>query len=431
MKVVSLFTGIGGFDVGADAAGMRVVAQVERDPVCHSVLKRHWPASELFTDVRNFSAKPFRPDLICGGFPCQDLSVAGRRAGLAGERSGLWFEFRRILEEATPRWVCIENVPGLLSSNRGGDLSVVLSGLADLGYGWAMRVFDSQWFGVAQRRRRVFIVGHLGSVRRAGEILFEPDCLPWDSPPSREERPRVAALTSRGVGTCGADDNQAQAGHLIAFGGNRTSGAIDVATACNTKDRQDFETETLITFTRSHIRNSTDDADIWKESQITGALTAEPLNGIPGHSLSAIAFQERGRPEGRTIETQGDLAYCLTAPKDGGRGQEKCVAYQATCYRECTYKEVEQAGPITTGTDQSRGTPVIASPAYGVRRLTPRECERLQGFSDDWTRWTHDSKEIKDSPRYRMLGNAVTCDVAKWIFKRIARRIVAAEHARD
>ena len=87
-----------------------------------------------------------------------------------------------------------------------------------------------------------------------------------------------------------------------------------------------------------------------------------------------------------------------------------------------TYKEVEQAGPITTGTDQSRGTPVIASPAYGVRRLTPRECERLQGFPDDWTRYTHDGKEIKDSPRYRMLGNAVTGDVAKWIFKRIARR---------
>jgi DNA (cytosine-5)-methyltransferase 1 len=406
MSCVSLFSGIGGFDLAFERAGMHVAAQVERDPACHKVLRRHFPEAELHTDVREFSAVALRPQLICGGFPCQDLSVAGRRDGLDGERSGLWFEFRRILEEATPRWVCIENVPGLLSSWSGdspsslgvdpgagramdldetSDIGTVLNGLADLGYGWAYRVVDSQWWGVAQRRRRVFIVGHLGSVRRAGEILFEPDCLPWDSPPSRETGTRAAALTSRGVGTCGADDNQAQANHLVAFGWANSPA--------------------------QGMRCDIDATDPIKSAR----------NGSP-----AIAFQERGRPEGRTVETQEDLAYCLTAPKDGGRGQEKCVAYQASCYREGTFREVDRAGPVTTGTDQSRGTPVIAAPTYGVRRLTPRECERLQGFPDDWTRYADDGSEIKDSPRYRMLGNAVTVDVAQWL----GRRIVAAEQRR-
>src|SRR5579875_134000 len=180
LRYGSLFAGIGGFDLGADRAGWRCAWQVEIDRRCVEVLARHWPEVERFGDVRAVGAHNLAPvDLICGGFPCQDLSVAGRRAGLAGSRSGLWWEFYRIVAELRPAWVVVENVPGLLSSNRGRDMGTILASLGDLGYGWAYRVLDAQWFGVPQRRRRVFIVGHLGDYS-ATQVLLEPEGGGWD-----------------------------------------------------------------------------------------------------------------------------------------------------------------------------------------------------------------------------------------------------------
>jgi DNA (cytosine-5)-methyltransferase 1 len=203
MDFVSLFAGIGGFDAGLTRAGMTCVANVEKDQTCRSVLARHFPGVPQFDDVREFHAGSIavRPGLICGGFPCQDLSVAGKRAGLAGKRSGLLHEFMRIVGEYAPAVVLIENVPGLLSSNGGRDMGVVVGRLADLGYGWAYRVLDAQWFALAQRRKRVFVVGCLGNVRRAAEILFERESLPWNPPPSREARTRVAAGLTSGSAT--------------------------------------------------------------------------------------------------------------------------------------------------------------------------------------------------------------------------------------
>ncbi len=160
MKFGSLFTGVGGFDLGFERAGMECAWQVEFDKNCQNVLRKHWSETELFNDVRTVGKHNLEPvDVICGGFPCQDVSIAGKRAGLAGERSGLWSEFARIIDELEPKWVVIENVPGLLSSNRGRDFATVIRWLAERGYGVAWRILDSQYFGVAQRRRRVFIVG--------------------------------------------------------------------------------------------------------------------------------------------------------------------------------------------------------------------------------------------------------------------------------
>src|SRR5690606_26245866 len=197
-KVGSLFSGVGGFDMGLEAAGMRVAWQVEIDPQARAVLRKHWPDVDLHEDVRNVGSANLAPvDLICGGFPCQDLSVAGRRAGLAGERSGLWWEVHRILGELAPRWVLVENVPGLLSSNGGRDLATVLHGLGQLGYWWTFRVLDLQHFGVPQRRRRVFIVGHLGAPCPP-EVLFEPESVQGHPAPGREAGARVAgSLTGR------------------------------------------------------------------------------------------------------------------------------------------------------------------------------------------------------------------------------------------
>lgn len=188
----SLFTGIGGFDLGLERAGMECKWQVENDRFCNEILTRHWPDVPKYGDI---SAVDFsrleRVDMVCGGFPCQDLSVAGNRAGLAGERSQLFWEAIRCVRVLEPRWVLIENVPGLFSSQSGRDFLAVISALDELGYGVAWRVLDSQNFGVAQRRRRVFIVGHLGGPCPP-EVLFESESLSGDSAKGRETGSRVA-----------------------------------------------------------------------------------------------------------------------------------------------------------------------------------------------------------------------------------------------
>ena len=173
LRYLSLFSGIGGFDLGFDRAGMVCAGQVEFDEKARVVLAKHWPDVPRLNDVREVQGHEFGTvDVITGGFPCQDVSMAGRREGLAGERSGLWYEFHRIIKRARPRWVVIENVPGLLSSNGGQDFATVLRGLVECGYGVAWRILDAEYFGVPQRRRRVFIVGSLGTAG-ASKILFE------------------------------------------------------------------------------------------------------------------------------------------------------------------------------------------------------------------------------------------------------------------
>jgi DNA (cytosine-5)-methyltransferase 1 len=367
VNYVSLFTGIGGFDLAFDRAGMTPLANVEIDAKARSVLVRHWPNVPQYTDVKEFHA-PDGTDLVCGGFPCQDLSVAGRRAGLAGERSGLFYEVARILDEAKPEWVVLENVPGLLSSNGGRDMGAVLGTLADLGYVGAYRVLDAQYFGVAQRRRRVFIVGRLGA-DGAREVLLEPAGVRRDPAPSREARPEVAgtlgggsgsrgwapdlermtslsasqravgALTTNGVGTCGADDNQAQAGHLI-----------------------------------------------------------------PTHAVSPC-LQERGY---KGVDSDMTQAHVVRLP----------IPFDTTQITSAANRSRPEPGSPCHPLAASAHVPAIAT-SVAVRRLTPTECERLQGFPDGWT----DGQA--DSTRYKQLGNAVAVHVVEWI----ARRLVAASNA--
>lgn len=161
LKVGSLFSGIGGLDLGLERAGMDIAWQVEIDPFPRRILERHWPEVQRFEDVKDVGACTLAPvDVVCGGFPCQDLSIAGRREGLAGERSGLFFEFMRVVEELRPRWVVIENVPGLLSSNDREDMQTVLSTLENMRYAVEVDILDAQFHGVPQRRRRVFFVCH-------------------------------------------------------------------------------------------------------------------------------------------------------------------------------------------------------------------------------------------------------------------------------
>ena len=183
LRLASFFSGIGGFELGFERAGFETVFQCEIDPFCSRVLQKHWPEvprSEDIREVRNGDV-PFA-EVWAAGFPCQDVSVArmGTRAGLRGKRSGLFYEFARVVEEGCPCFVVLENVPGLLSSHRGRDFAIVVRTLAELGYSVGWRVLDSKNFGVAQSRQRVFIVGCHRDRRGAAEVLFEPECSQGD-----------------------------------------------------------------------------------------------------------------------------------------------------------------------------------------------------------------------------------------------------------
>src|SRR5579883_1595786 len=285
MRYLSVCSGIEAVSVAWQSLGWRPAMFAEIDPFCCWLLRSRYRASRpIFMPsphdaqerreakrraaaIRNIIALPADGDvvnagdftrigaddvetidLLAGGTPCQSFSIAGKRAGLDDPRGNLTIEFARLAGRLRPLWLVWENVPGVLSIDGGRTFGAFLGMLVELGYGIAYRILDAQYFGVPQRRRRVFVVGHLGDWCRAAAVLLERQGLCRDTPARRKTRQGVAALTADGVGTCGADDNQAQAGHLIPFGGNNTTGPINIATACNAHGgsmRMDFETETF------------------------------------------------------------------------------------------------------------------------------------------------------------------------------------------
>lgn len=210
MTLGELFAGVSGFGLGFQRAGFEVAWQVEIEPFARAVLATHFPNAERFEDVCTVGKHNLRSvDVICAGVPCQDVSVAGKRAGLAGKRTGLFYEFARILQELRPAWFVFENVPGLLSSNNGRDFAEILRVLmVECGYGVSWRVLNSQFFGVAQRRRRVFVVGSLGRPCPA-TILFEPESRAGNSETGGEAWAGLASTITGGsgrVGSRGCDD---------------------------------------------------------------------------------------------------------------------------------------------------------------------------------------------------------------------------------
>ena len=393
----SLFTGIGGFDLGMERAGLQADFQCENNKDCQGVLRRHWPDVRLYNDVKEINqSNTITPDVILGGFPCQDLSVAGKREGLAGKRSGLWFEFYRILAELKPRFVIIENVPGLLSSSKGRDFAVILRWLAECGYYAAWRILDAQYFGVAQRRRRVFIVASFGEGSCA-QILFESEGGAWDSPPSREAGERIAAtITERFGGASNQRPPINEADNLIP----EIAGTIAACAHPGSYNSRDAERDMLIAWDNGQGDPNGDN------SGLAYALNDQANQGVAAFSESGPGWWRDG------IGTLRERDY-----KDGNTGLI-CNGYTGGADDNDAQGNYLVAYNWQSGGDTrlSFGLPNLQAnqvPAVGVRRLTPVECERLQGFPDGFT----DGQS--DSARYRQLGNAIAVPVAKWIGRRI------------
>ena len=421
MTYGSVCSGIEAATVAWHPLGWTPAWYAEIDKFASAVLAYRYPEVRNFGDFTQIDATAAGAvDILVGGTPCQSFSLAGHRLGLDDPRGNLTLEFLRLAARARPRWLVWENVPGVLSIDGGRTFGTVLRTLADLGYGIAYRVLDAQFFGVPQRRRRIFVVAYLGGWQAPAAVLFERESLRRNPPARRKSTAGVAAAAEVGPSggrftdlaptldaRCKDGPIRNQIGLLalrgIPYGGNNTSGPIDVATACNAHGgvgRMDFATETLIAHTlRGEGFDATEHGSgrgipllpIGFSCKDYGADASEdvaPTLRAMGHDGShpnaggqlAVAFRGCGQDGFMPRE----VAPPITAT-DGGNTVP--MVFEARFVRNGRGAPDVVAPPLKAQSGMSGrgdGAPLLAS-WVAVRRLTPRECERLQGFPDDHT----------------------------------------------
>lgn len=350
-------------------------SEIEAFP--RAVLQHHYPETPLHGDFTTIEEGQYAAiDLLVGGTPCQSFSIAGLRGGLSDDRGNLALEYLRLADRLAPRWIVWENVPGVLSSGRGRDFGSFVGALVQLGYGFAYRVLDAQFFGVAQRRRRVFVVGYRGDWRRAAAVLFEPQSLRRDTAPRRAKGERVAPTVVSGPPFSRTGNERVECDAIVpvtarmrGFGDYDCDGTASALKARDYKDATD-----LITFGFQSTANGSE-------------------AGSPGKNISP------------TLRASDPMAVAFAENQ------------QADVY------EMNVTHSLSTGGGKpGQGYPALRQ-GYGVRRLTPVECERLQGFPDEYTRvaWKgRGSEACPDSVRYKALGNSMAVPVMHWIGARIA-----------
>ena len=344
-------------------------SEIEKFP--SAVLAHHYPDVPNYGDMTAFKGWPNDRsiDLLVGGTPCQSFSVAGLRKGLDDPRGNLMLTFLAIAEQYRPRWLVWENVPGVLSSNRGKDFGTLLGAMGEIGYGFAYRICDAQYWGVPQRRRRVFVVGHIGDWQRAAAVLFERHSLQGHPAPSRKARQETAgaiAACSFSGGAGGRPDGAA-VNHFVPIG-NVQDGSVTTLSSREYKGlscgRDGMTSAAVIAF----------------PAQMSGTQAASAQNISPTLSVThetAVAISDPAR----TLSARHDSSPC-----------------------------------------HDRGPNFLAQ-ASAVRRLTPVECERLQGFPDNYTQipWRNKPAEnCPDGPRYKAMGNSMAVPVMRWIGERIS-----------
>ncbi len=388
MKYLSICSGIEAATVAWHPLGWEPVGFADIDEFPRAVLTHHYPHVPLhsdFTQIRETDHEPI--DLLVGGTPCQAFSIAGLRKGLGDYRGNLTLEYIRLAERSRPRWLVWENVPGVLSIDGGRTFGTFLGGLAECGYGFAFRVLDAQYFGVPQRRRRVFVIGYLGNWRPAASVLFERQSLQRDLAPHRKNEERIADCLTASANQCSG------------FPGN------PVETNYPAPDEYFTVTDTLTSGGDAH----------------RGFRNEQGLVAIPINTQNALREAKQNCANGFGIGVEGDPSFTLQA------AHSHAVAYNVTfCDANgrradrpnggLYVNETDQAKTITSGGDLST---YVSGKNMAVRRLTPLECERLQGFQDEYTLIPYRNGMAPDRLRYKALGNSMAVPVMRWLGERI------------
>jgi DNA (cytosine-5)-methyltransferase 1 len=458
MKVLSLFSGVGGFDLGLEAAGMETVFQCEWDKHATNILEKHWPHVPRWGDISTLTGKHILNhapviDVVAWGSPCQDLSVAGKRAGLEGSRSGLFHEGVRIIKELRketnneyPRISIWENVYGALNSNRGADFGVILNEMAEAGalvQEW--RVLDAQYFGVPQRRRRVFLISIFDTAtatRCPDPLLPVSEGVQWHPATSHTTRQTVAGETPASSGSSSF--------RMRAFGDYDSDNTASAIKARDHKDATDLVVEPPILIDRAAFNqgiNAQYDTHI-SDDPVSPSLVARGPHAVATSDPVLLTMRE-GKPgggKGPLLSTDKSLSLStsneqlLFTPSDR-HGVVQYDGYNQRLYEDdvsVTIRigrdssdfiaqpiDVSVVAPsLTASNDPSRSpqsaeitqqVTAIHQATMAVRRLTPLECERLMGWPDDWTAGQ------SDTHRYKQCGNGVASPVAQWIAQQLLK----------
>lgn len=467
-RYVSIFSGVEAASLAWEPLGWEPVAFSEIEPFPCAVLAERWPDVPNLGDITKIDWKEEIDgaiDLVVGGSPCQSFSVAGKREGLKGA-SGLMFEYIRCVQELRPRWFLWENVPGALTSEDGGAFGQLLSEMDELGYSLAWRVLDAQFFGVAQRRRRLFLVGHLGAESPA-EVLFESDCLSGNPQSSREKRKELASRAGRSAACAGFKYSAAPRANTIGYAeeqantltadwhapavfplpnmalsqyGTEIAGCL-TARGDSSPCADRGQSIVCMTGTQAHCHIS---------DEIAGCLTAhmgkDDAPVVVGGAISenaaneAFGFAQNTRNEVRIVG-DGTLSGALAARPGMKQTTFVCTGstYPINEQIATRDKKLGRGTGLGVGADGDPAFTLLANHPHMVaseigdkpagvnpmlvRRLTPLECERLQGFPDGHTLIAWKGKpadECPDGPRYKAIGNSMAVPVMRWIGKRIA-----------
>ena len=395
MKYLSVCSGIEAATVAWHHMGWQPVAFSDIEPFPSAVLAHHYPHVPNLGDMTKFEEWNLESvDLLVGGTPCQSFSVAGLRKGLADPRGNLMLTFLAIAQRQRPRWIVWENVPGVLSSNGGRDFGTFLGALGELGYGFAYRVLDAQWFGVAQRRRRVFVVGCLGDWQRPAQVLFERESVRRDTAPSREK----GEATTGGTARCFA-------------GSSESTVAATLETTSHDYSRADGF-NMVAHYRKSRRAQNVSDFETWVEDDATNTLNCFDIGDIRSTDVVAqpiaVAFRDVAQALTSNYGKQPDNSDTAKGPNIVAQPVAPALTASNDPSRSPQSSEVTQQ--VTA----------VHSVTMQVRRLTPTECERLQGFPDNYTNIPWRKKpESPDGPRYKALGNSMAVPVMRWIGERI------------
>ena len=440
MRYLSICSGVGTDRLAWDGLGWECAGFAEIEPFPFAILAHRYPEVRNYGDFTAIPADIGPVDLLVGGTPCQSFSVAGQRAGLDDPRGNLTLEFARLARRLRPRWIVWENVPGVLSSDQGRDFAAILTAFRECGYSVCYRVLDAQHYGVPQRRRRVFVVGHLGDDwRPSAAVLLESEGMSGHPATGQTAGEGVAWTLGGGAGSrgghgtrlltqCDLDRATFIPVDLPAISGNVTTtwgakNATNHEEACSGALIHGYapdQSPTLQADCGSRVRN----ADVpllagtwWNGDDTAPCLTRKHDHRMPDAGMFSAVLQPMLFD---LAQITSKLNYSQARPKNMvpplNTVSQMHVALDIMMSNNGG--SVYVAEEVAYTLDQNQPQAVARSTV--VRRLTPRECERLQGWPDDHTLVPYRGKPASDAPRYKAIGNGMAMPVLRWIGERIA-----------